>query len=350
MKHNQEIHQRLQGDLEAEHAANKAYQHGKWLQWAVEGGQQETPDAQAILGGGYDDRALSDVGLNGEVLAQKKNLLDGDKNIYDSMGRALRGRQTESDELRGQLAQRHKFYTSPVVREQARLLSKESVEVLDDPGNVLLYFTGKQIVDAHNDDLEGFETSDFSGNLGTVVTTKVPDGKRLVIDGIPKGSKYDDYPYTDEKPLDRIQVQIYHNPEGYLVADKVDASGLIGKKRPVNIQPTDDPRVVAIDQDAPEQRSMDSLWPSNDRKQEYVNPLDPNNRTIQLISTTSTWVAEQEGRYYQLEITVSTPDDGGNDVHLDFGNSSKPIPPDYGIITVRVVDDTTPEIAHQMYQ
>lgn len=337
----QDTSARTFGDLESEHHANLAYQRGAWLKWTLNGRDNPSLEEEVLLSGQYDDRALDDVGLDGTVLAQDKQIFEG-RDTYGDFSRALAGEQTPGEVLKSQLHNRHMFYTSPVVRERARLLSNEPIYVEDNPANVLLYFNGWQLADAGGNVIEQ-QPDDWGADLNFIL----PEGKRLIIDNIPKGSKYDTVPYTEEEPLVRAQIQIYHNGEGYLVADKV-VGGEIRKKHSVTLKSTADPRVVEIDMDAPEPRAMDSLWPSNDRKTEWVDPLNPDNKHVKLISTTAEW-AIRSGSYDNLEITVGTPNDAQNTVEVEVRRSDY-LPEYIGPIIFRLVEDTGRTIAHDIYQ
>jgi hypothetical protein len=92
---------------------------------------------------------------------------------------------------------------------------------------------------------------------------------------------------------------------------------------------------------------MDSLYPSNDRKQEFINPLDPSKKTVRLLTTTAEWVL-RPSTYDRLEITLLTDDDAGNSVDLDFTRGH--LPEEYDPIAIRMVDDTNRNLAHDIYQ
>lgn len=346
-------------DRVAEAFSENAYKNGKWLDWVAEVNPDvfDNPDAITMLGGGnrfsiwervLDTRALTDLGFDGTVLERDEPLLPPLRSYPEYNF----GDKTPQELLKDKLIMRSEYYTSPVVREQARLLSKEPIVVPRDLSNVVAFYTGESCIIGES------EMGVITGEDGWAQQYEIdiPDGKRLVIDNIPKGSKYDNYPYTEGNPLTRIQVQIYKNPEGYLVADKVlvdeEGNPIILKKHPIslkNIKDEDENR-VEVDHDAPETRAMDSLFPSNDRKQEWVNPFDPNDRTIRLLTTTSTWVGENW--YDTREISIMTKDDEGSSIAIEFsgGGHGSGIPVEFGVITVRIVDDTSKNIADKSFQ
>jgi hypothetical protein len=333
-------------DRLAAHKANESWESGKWLQWATDGGQEPTREAREILGGRHDVRALGDVGLDGTILAQDKKVIDDKGTLWDRLDRFGIGEPTPSDKLMNDLRTRDEFYTSPVVRESERLLSSTPIEVEQDLANIVMVWTGGDFYTPAGDKIE--QDDDWNDSD---MSFMVPEGKRLIIDNLPKGSKYDDL-YTDENPLQRMQVHIYHNAHGYLVADKVFANAFgpeVYKKREISLKSSQSGNNLEIDQDVPEKPAMESLWPSNDRKQEYKNPVNPKEKTVHLLSTTSEF-SLPEHSYNNFETTIRTADDAGDtvDINIEFINGAPP--KEIGPVIFRLVDNTGTDVAHHMYQ
>lgn len=329
---------RTPGDVESAYLANVAYQNGRWLAFAVDG--NPTGEQRVLLGGDFDDRALDDLGYDGTVVVQDKRLFEPHilyvaYNDYVD-GRALSPAQQRHAELR----RLHEFYTSPVVREPERLASKIPAEVSSEPDNILWAYNGKANSMASTFGTEpqqlfsGGEVK-FDGDEHAYFTMTIPDGKRLVVDAVPRGKKN-----APDEPTPCMQVHIYPNTNGFLVADKILGGRVLGRKRPVATKRNEG--VLQIDQDtAPEGQD---LYPSDDKKQEFRDPLNPGRKKVQLLSTTAQWSME-EVPYARMEITVATLDDAGRTVHIELGQSDHlPTP-----ILFRLVDDTTEEL-HPLFQ
>lgn len=332
---------RTLGDIESAHLADTVYRNGAWLAFAVD--STPTEEQLVLLGGEYDDRALNDLGYDGIVIAQNKRLFEPD-DPHTSIQRLVTGQEpTDSDRRRGDLYRRSQFYTSPVVREPERLKSKVPVEVPTELDNVLWTYNGKANSLAVTFGTEPHQLNSgvevqFDGYHSAWFCMEIPEGKRLVIDSIPKGAKGVD---PKEEPVPYMQVHIYPNAHGYLVADKVMDGLIVGGKRPVSLKVGEDGQ-LQIDQDAAPAKQ--DLYPSNDKKQEFRDPLNPDHKLVQLLTTTAQWSIEAH-LYDTLEITVKTPDDAGRYVLIDFGNSDcLPAP-----IIMRLVDDTTEEL-HPLFQ
>lgn len=324
----------------AEHKADQAYKTGAWLKWYLDSPAREadtppTDTEYAVLGGTYDDRALQDEGLDGTILARGEDPLVGTSDPSLSsrvlMNKATPDEQTAYERKR-RLDIAHTDRTSPVVREPARLLSNEDlVDYEEDPrAHVWTFGLDTSVLDQLPDNDKVFNrfALPFGGELQLVKESRgfedafiqmdIPEGYRLIVKDFPKGGKYDKYPYTEDNPLPLMEVQMYHNSEGYLIADKVFPGGGIAKKHAVSVIINDD-GTASIDNSAPQQRAMDSLWAHNSRKSEHIDPLDPSNNSVFLLSTTSTRIV-RKSTYDQAELTIETPDDSGNTVWLTIEN------------------------------
>jgi hypothetical protein len=134
---------------------------------------------------------------------------------------------------------------------------------------------------------------------------KLTPGKRIIIVGIP----YYDLEGNGEVIVDR-NIQIYRNEEGFLVANKIMEDGGIVKPGVLNL---DDMQVYS------DPKSL--FYGTTKRKL--------GNGEIQLLTTTykfPTFSADGEYKHHrsQIEICVTTPDDTGDEIIIEFyGTQSK---------------------------
>lgn len=245
------------------------------------------------------------------------------------------------------------------MREPDRLLSKEPVDVEEDPNNVLWYWDGK----LHGQD--GHELPTSRNEVGqTVLHFNVPQGKRLAITNIPDGSKYDLDPKRDDEgrphavsydkllnPVDVTTIQVYHNAEGYLVADEV-RNGEIVKDRPAVIAGSTENGIRLTGDSV---RAMDIISSASKRRKQYVNQSrDVNNATpedpaVQLVRLTTQW-AVGSGGYRDFDIKVIAPSDTGNTIEVVLDNVIGSFPKEFNPLAFRMVDDSRHAIAANAYQ
>jgi hypothetical protein len=129
------------------------------------------------------------------------------------------------------------------------------------------------------------------------------DGTRIIIDGIP----YFDFP--SGRVLSDRCIQIYRNQEGFLVADRIieDINGESSDIQPKSYQVSDPDLVI----------ERDSL-----QLQPLHGKTDADNDT-ELVSTTYKY---RHATYGEVEITVGTPDDTGNEVWVSIADLYMPRP------------------------
>lgn len=174
------------------------------------------------------------------------------------------------------------------VTEEQRTLSKP-------PAPEALYLFAKPI----------YKLTDLANTEGAVEQGfTVPYGKRLVIEGIPYCNIQ-----TGEREANRT-VQIYHNQEGFLVADKV-VEGEIARKGSVVLAPNVSSGRLEILGETQSGRKG-STTPFN-----YEKQILPLTNEVQLMSTTYK-IPHGGGSYSQMEIVVVTPDDTGDQVKISF--------------------------------
>lgn len=184
------------------------------------------------------------------------------------------------------------------VTEEQRTLSKP-------PAPEALYLSAKPI----------YELTDLTNTEGAVEQEfTVPDGRRLVIEGIPYCNIQ-----TGEREANRT-VQIYHNQEGFLVADKV-VEGEIARKGSVVLAPDASRKHVVLGETQSGRRGS---TPYN-----YEKQILPLTNDVQLMSTTYK-IPHGDGSYSQMEIVIVTPDDTGDQIQIAFvgehiGTLSQPI-------------------------
>lgn len=229
------------------------------------------------------------------------------------------------------------------ITEMDRIVTSEPPKVSKDAGEVIGYYTGDFLVPSDlGDSALLFENSE-SSNVTLKTSVTLPEGKRLVIDNLPKGSK-NDSEYDSANPVPRMQVHIYRNSQGYLVADKVfiDEFGdpVVYKKRALSANIEEDGSVsVDFEECIPDSElGPDILF--NDRKQIKLRSPDLSDQYIQLLTTTCTW-KEDELKHNNFELTVTTEDDKGAKIELALSELQRnPLPPDFGPVIFKLVDNS----------
>lgn len=236
-----------------------------------------------------------------------------------------------------------------IITEPDRLAKKVPPEVPDTTENVVWRYDGNL---PRMGQLYGFNkpvelpdsvggshpTVKFDGQRGAIWTLpRLPEGKRLVIDGIPRGNVGGD----PANPPRKMQVHVYKNTKGFLVADEV-ADGQVLSDTDIGV------RMVKDSEDAEPQYAFDPDVPSSrpvstEGLKQYRGVYDTQSGTwdkeVQLLSMTSKWSVGE--RHVRGEIAVRTPDDAGEQVQITFGRCEQwrdqPL-------TVRIVPDSATEL------
>jgi hypothetical protein len=152
----------------------------------------------------------------------------------------------------------------------------------------------------------------------------LPSGERLIIDGIP----YYDIE-SGQRERDRT-VQVYHNQEGFLMADRV-VNGEISRKGSLVVVPGEDGRMEVLGESHILRRGDKVSY--NYEKQLLADG------SLQLMATTYKFpIGNTRGAYSSVEVVVSTPDDVGDTVKVSFvgGNDGSSFPEP---ITIKQVAD-----------
>ena len=351
-------HERDPRDVEAENNSDHAYSKGGWLEFCDGTNQagvvrsrkelfgdhfvdpasddRRKFDRQVLLGGEYIDEALGQLGLDGATLYAPAPTFTTDTGLlgdYERLDRLFAGTKTTEDDLNAELKGLNAAYTSPTVRDPRRLISKVPVEVPKDPDNILWqYFGSAETVKLFTGGLTsrlddvGNTTVEASFFEPVTLKHKLQSNTRLIIDEIPTG-EID--ALDQDAPL--MQVHIYRNSEGYLVAEKVLEAQIIKKESipasvdegRINIQESVSPRLGGGD-----------IYPYNDRKLYLRDKRTGEVKGLRLLTTTARWSHDDVG-YTTMEISIRTPDDSGDEIQVGFtGGDGRHRP-----IVFRVVPD-----------
>ncbi len=246
-----------------------------------------------------------------------------------------------------------------IITDPARLAKKVPPEVPETDDNVVWKYSGDLHQMGHAfgynkpvelpGDIEGAHpTVEFNYREGAIWRLPhLPKGKRLIIDGIPKGNQNND----PAAPPRKIQIHVYQNTNGFLVADRVAEGNVMGTPT-VGVRevkdPAGGPSQPQIDPDAPPSRPL-----STNTSKQYATTYDMYTsewgEEVQLGKINSEWFLGGDGPpwpHASGKITVSTPDDAGDQIKITFGKCDhwrkEPL-------TIRIVPDSTDELHPVFY-
>ena len=147
-------------------------------------------------------------------------------------------------------------------------------------------------------------TPRWRGVWGAHFAVVIPSGNRLVMDGIPNDILSGSTEQISEGESGSTQLQVYHNAEGYLMADEVSNGRLYWTPSRSMLRQSDgEPDRIQIDRDALQLRAT-----SPDNTTKRVN-LRPGSSYTSLITVTATRTLDAEGTYASSDIDISTPND-----------------------------------------